>query len=90
MAEDRIEQLLRVESGLSRSFIGYVVAQAANLIWILFIATPSPGGPPSRLRLAPPVGMPVYPPRRALVASRACLRVQPAPRSLVRRRAAFG
>ena len=44
MAEDRIEQLLRVESGLSRSFIGYVVAQAANLIWILFIATPSPGG----------------------------------------------
>jgi hypothetical protein len=44
MPEDRIEQLLRVEAGLSRSFIGYVGAQAAQLIWMLFIASPAPGG----------------------------------------------
>jgi hypothetical protein len=31
MAEDRIEQLLRVKAGLSRSFIGYVAESLAPL-----------------------------------------------------------
>ena len=44
MAEDRIEQLIRVDAGLSRSFIGYVAGQAASLTWMLFIASPLPGG----------------------------------------------
>lgn len=44
MAEDRIEQLIRVDAGLTRSFIGYVAGQAASLIWMLFLASPLPGG----------------------------------------------
>lgn len=44
MPEDRVEQLLRVEAGLTRSFIGYIGGQAVYLAWMLFFASPSPGG----------------------------------------------
>jgi hypothetical protein len=45
MPEDRVEQLLRVEAGLSRSFIGYVAGLAASVGWMLFLApSATPGG----------------------------------------------
>ena len=44
MPEERIDQLIRVDAGLTRSFIGYIAGLAASLIWMLFIASPAPGG----------------------------------------------
>ena len=44
MAEDRFAELVRVESRLTRSFIGYVVALLTNVIWLLFVARPTPAG----------------------------------------------
>lgn len=42
MAEERLEALLRVESGLSRSFWAAVVGVLGTIFWTLFVAGPSP------------------------------------------------
>ena len=44
MAEDRVDELIRVDTRLSRSFIGYVAALGAGLIWMMFIAKRTPTG----------------------------------------------
>ena len=44
MAEERIADLLRVENRLTRSFIGYIVALLTSIIWLLFVARPTPAG----------------------------------------------
>lgn len=42
MAEDRLEALLRAETGLSRSFWAAVAGVLGTLFWTLFVAGPSP------------------------------------------------
>jgi len=44
VAEDRVEELIRVDTRLSRSFIGYIAALGASLIWMMFIAKRTPAG----------------------------------------------
>lgn len=41
MAEERIEQLLRVERLLSRSFMAYIGALLLNVVFLLFLASPA-------------------------------------------------
>ena len=42
MGEERLEALLRAESGLSRSFWAAVVGVLGTIFWTLFVAGPSP------------------------------------------------
>jgi hypothetical protein len=44
MAETRVDELLKLESRLTRSFIAYVVVLFAGIIWNFFIAKRSPSG----------------------------------------------
>ena len=44
MADASVDELMRVESRLTRSFVGSVAGYLATLIFMLFIATPRPGG----------------------------------------------
>ena len=41
---DTIDQLIRIDTQLSRSFAGAVVGLLANIIWTFFIARPTPTG----------------------------------------------
>ena len=42
MGEERLEALLRAESGVSRSFWAAVVVVLGTIFWTLFVAGPSP------------------------------------------------
>jgi hypothetical protein len=44
MADATIDQLINVESQLSRSFVGAVIGLLANLLWTFFLAPRSPTG----------------------------------------------
>ena len=44
MSEATIDQLLRVESSLTRSFVGSVIVVLAGIFWTLFIARRGPDG----------------------------------------------
>jgi len=44
MADATLEQLIRIESRLTRAFIAAVVSLVASLIWALFIAKPTAEG----------------------------------------------
>jgi hypothetical protein len=44
MADTTIDQLIRIDTQLSRSFAGAVVGLLANIIWTFFIAKPTPTG----------------------------------------------
>jgi hypothetical protein len=45
MSEARIDQLIRVESRLTRSFICAAAVILASILWVLFIAGTKPSGP---------------------------------------------
>ena len=44
MADATVEQLIQVESQLTRSFVGAVVGLLANLLWTFFLAPRTPTG----------------------------------------------
>jgi hypothetical protein len=44
MTETTIDQLIRIDTQLSRSFAGAVAGLFANIIWTFFIAKPTPTG----------------------------------------------
>ena len=44
MADATVEQLIKVESQLTRSFVGAVIGLLANLLWTFFLAPRSPTG----------------------------------------------
>jgi hypothetical protein len=44
MTEDAVDHLIKVESRLTRSFMGSVGAQLATIIWAFYIADRGPAG----------------------------------------------
>ena len=44
MADATVEQLIKVDSGLTRSFVGAVIGLLANLLWVFFLAPRTPTG----------------------------------------------
>src|SRR5262245_59589310 len=44
LADDRLQKLFAIESQLTRSFLAAVMALAANIIYVFFIAKPAPDG----------------------------------------------
>jgi hypothetical protein len=44
MADATVDQLIKIESQLTRSFLGAVIALVANIIWTFFIARRPPAG----------------------------------------------
>jgi hypothetical protein len=52
MPEAKVDMLMRVESQLTRSFVGYVAVLLTSTIWTLFIARKSPTGSPEPVSIA--------------------------------------
>jgi hypothetical protein len=44
MTEEAVDHLIRVESRLTRSFVGSVGAQLATILWVFYVADKGPAG----------------------------------------------